>query len=102
MKKEQLKKGNELKRLIDDLCTRIKAISAIEDGTHTPGAVKLELQAKPGSSNGDFHNDHFSSGNDIPLELKEKVTEELIDCASRIRRIFEKEIKKLEKEFESL
>jgi hypothetical protein len=103
MKKEQLEKGRELDRTINDYRSRINAAEAIDDERYTLGSIKMELQAKPKDGKSDYYNDSYGTGNtNIPVELREKVVEELVDCAMRIKRIFEKEIKKLEKEFESL
>ncbi len=102
MKKEQLEKGRELDVIINEYKGRIKAINAIVDSSHTVGFAKLELQAKPNDRKSDYRLDSYGTENNIPVELREKVIEELVDCAMRIRRIFEKEIKKLEKEFESI
>jgi len=103
MKKDQLEKGRELDKAINDYKSRIMAIADIANETHSVGFIKLEVQAKPKDEKSDYKNDAYGSGNsNLPTELKDKIVEELTDCAMRIKRIFEKEIKKLEKEFENL
>lgn len=99
MKTETLQRANVIEKTINDLKDRIKAISAIEDRGHECYSIKLEVQSRNGD---DYNSDTYSTGNQIDLNLKEKIKEEMLDCAVRIKRAFEKEIKSLQKEFESL
>lgn len=99
MKTETLQRAKEIEKTINDLKSRIKAISAIEDEGHECSSIKLEVQSRNGN---DYNNDAYSIGNQIDLSLKEKIKEEMLDCAVRIKRAFEKEIKRLEKEFDTL
>lgn len=99
MKTETLQRAKQIEKTTQDLRDRIQAISAIEDKGHECHSIKLELQSRDGS---EYHTDVYSMGNSISKELREKIKEEMLDCAVRIKRAFEKEIKSLEKEFESL
>lgn len=101
MKTETLQRAKVIEKTINDLKDRIKAISAIEDEGYQCTRIKLEIQAAKNSSS-DYKDDAYSKENNIPTELKEKITEEMLDCAVRIKRAFEKEIKRLEKEFDTL
>ena len=99
MKLETLQRAKVVEKTLKDLRGRIEAISAIEDMGHECVSIKLELQSRKGNV---YNTDSYSNTHDIPQGLKEKITEEMLDCAYRIKRAFEKEIKSLEKELEYL
>lgn len=99
MKTEQLQRAKEIETLIDDYKSRIKASISIDNGEDCPLA-KLIIQSRSKENN--YKEDEFSNGNNITIELRVKIKEEIIDCALRIKRVFDKEIKKLEKELEAL
>jgi hypothetical protein len=99
MKTETLQRAKEIEKTVNNLKDRIKAISAIEDRGHECSSIKLEVQSRNGN---EYNNDAYSAESSINLNLKEKIKEEMLDCAVRIKRAFEKHIKSLEKEFESL
>jgi len=99
---ETLQKAKEIDERITDLKSRIKAISAIDSGDADCSRIKLEVQSRDKQNRNDYQNDSFSSSLNLNEQIQEKVSEELIDCATRIKRVFEKEIKNLQKEFEKL
>jgi len=105
MTTDKLEKANELKKTIDDYKNRIRASVSFRD--ETCSLVKdcsLSIQTVVVTKEGgkEYTSDNFGTANGISEELKKKVVEEIQECAIRIARIFEREIKHLEEEFESL
>jgi len=104
MTTDQLEKGDSLKKKIDDLKSRITAAKAVRDNESQMKTCSLNIEAY--LTNGEGHRydktNTFGTSNSLPDEMKQKIVEEILDCSTRIVRIFEKEIKRLEKEFETL
>lgn len=104
MTTEQLEKGKDLTNKINDLKSRITVAKAVRDGEVEMKTCSLNIEAyftDPDSGRYAKSNS-FGTSNSLPEEMKQKVIEEIQDCSARIARIFEKEIKRLEKEFETL
>lgn len=105
MTTEQLKQGRELTNKISDLQSRIEAAKLIRDGEVEVNSCSLTIDAyltDPVTQRKYVKSNSFGSEDRVSDEMKLKIVEEINDCSSRIVRIFEKEIKRLEKEFENL
>jgi len=96
MNSEQLSKGNELIKNIANLTGRIKNTSKCfaED-------IAIDRYQLLAGSFGTSYDNH-TQDSQIPQALKEEIRNEIIVCAERIKRLYDKEIKKLQKEFDSL